>query len=60
MDAYLVFPGKLKIFDFIKLEQDIISKIEFIDLPGIDREDNAFVNNNYYNKILNLVIVVSI
>ena len=52
IDAYLVITGNLKIFDFIKLDGDIISKIEFIDLPGIDRENNNFNKNNYYDKIL--------
>ena len=52
IDAYLVITGNLKIFDFIKLDKDLISKIEFIDLPGIDRENNNFNKNNYYDKIL--------
>ena len=51
-DAYLLITGKLKIFDFIKLDKDIISKIEFIDLPGPDRKTNVFKEKNYYDKIL--------
>ena len=51
-DAYLVLMGNLKIFDFIKLDKDIKSKIEFIDLPGIDRESNYFNKRGYYKKIL--------
>ena len=51
-DAYLVITGPLKIFEFIKLDQDIISKIEFIDLPGLDRKNNVFNDGNYYKKIL--------
>ena len=51
-DAYLVIKGHLKIFDFIKLDENIISKIEFIDLPGSDVESNTFNKNNYHNKIL--------
>ena len=50
-DAYLLITGKLKIFDFLKLDENIINKIEFIDLPGNDRENNTF-NKNYYKKIL--------
>ena len=51
-DAYIVIAGKLKIFDFIKLDQKLIEKIEFIDLPGPDRKNNAFNENKYYEKIL--------
>ena len=51
-DAYLVITGYLKIFDFIKLDKDVISKIEFIDLPGPDRENNVFNEKKYYKKIL--------
>ena len=51
-DAYFVITGKLKIFDFIKLDNNIISKIEFIDLPGVDRKDNTFNKKKYYEKIL--------
>ena len=51
-DAYLVITGNLKIFDFIKLDKDIISKIEFVDLPGPDRKNNTFNEKNYYKKIL--------
>jgi len=51
-DAFIVITGNLKIFDFIKLDKDIISKIEFIDLPGPDRENNVFNQKQYYKKIL--------
>lgn len=51
-DAYLVVSGKLKIFDFIKLDKNIISKIEFIDLPGVNKEKNTFNEKEYYKKIL--------
>ena len=51
-DAYLVIKGHLKIFNFIKLDENIISKIEFIDLPGSDIENNTFNANNYQDKIL--------
>ena len=51
-DAFLVITGHLKIFDFIKLDKEIISKIEFIDLPGPDRENNEFNKKLYYKKIL--------
>ena len=54
-DAYLVITGNLKIFDLIKLNndnKDIMSRIEFIDLPGTDREENEFNKKKYYEKIL--------
>ena len=51
-DAYLVITGPLKIFDFIELDKKIISKIEFIDLPGINRKNNTFNDKHYYKKIL--------
>lgn len=51
-DAYVVITGKLKIFDFIELDNNIINKIEFIDLPGNNRENNIFNKKEYYKKIL--------
>ena len=51
-DAYIVITGPLKIFDFIKLDDNIINKIEFIDLPGADRKNNTFNDKEYYKKIL--------
>ena len=51
-DAYLVITGNLKIFDFINLDNELISKLEFIDLPGIDKKDNEFNKKSYYKKIL--------
>ena len=51
LDAYLVITGNLKIFDFVDFGVNS-SKIEFIDLPGIDIEDNNFMKNDYYDKIL--------
>ena len=51
-DAYLVVTGPLKIFEFIELDDDTMSKIEFIDLPGPDRENNVFNEKQYYKKIL--------
>ena len=42
----------MKIFDFIKLDDNIINKIEFIDLPGADRKNNTFNDKEYYKKIL--------
>ena len=45
----------MKIFDLIKLNndnKDIMSRIEFIDLPGTDREENEFNKKEYYEKIL--------
>ena len=51
-DAYILITGKLKVFDFMKLDENIIKKIEFIDLPGNDRENNVFNSKQYYKKIL--------
>ena len=51
-DAYILITGRLKIFDFLKLDENIIDKIEFIDLPGNDRENNEFNSKQYYKKIL--------
>ena len=51
-DAFIVITGKLKIFNYINLDKDIINKIEFIDLPGPDRKNNTFNDQKYYEKIL--------
>jgi len=51
-DAYIVITGRLKIFDYITLDEEIIKKIEFIDLPGPDRKNNTFNDKKYYQKIL--------
>ena len=50
-DAFIIIEGKLKIFDFISLNDELINSIEFIDLPGIDKKDNKF-NEQFYQKIL--------
>ena len=51
-DAFIIIQGRLKIFDFIKLDEELIGKIEFIDLPGHNRQNNTFNRNKYYEKIL--------
>ena len=51
-DAFLIIHGKLKIFDLIKLDEQIIDKIEFVDLPGHNRENNEFNRKEYYTNIL--------
>ena len=51
-DAFIVIQGRLKIFDFIKLDEELISKIEFIDLPGHDRKNNTFNQKQFYTQIL--------
>ena len=48
-DAFITIQGKLKIFDYIKLDKKIIDKIEFLDLPGYDKESNPF--NQKYNSV---------
>ena len=50
-DAFITIRGRLKIFEYIKIDQELIDKIEFIDLPGHDRKDNEF-NKGYYQQIL--------
>ena len=51
-DAFIIIQGRLKIFDFIKLDEELIKKIEFIDLPGHDRQNNVFNNKKFYEKVL--------
>jgi len=51
-EAFLIIKGKLKIFDYIQLEQELVNKIEFVDLPGYDRKENEFNEKKYYRKIL--------
>ena len=51
-DAFIVIQGRLKIFDFIKLDEELVNKIEFVDLPGHDRKNNTFNQKQYYNQIL--------
>lgn len=51
-DAYIVITGRLKIFDFIQVDEELINIIEFIDLPGPDRKNNTFNEKEYYKKIL--------
>lgn len=41
-DAYIIVTGRLKIFDFIDFDKDLIEKIAFIDLPGPDSKNNTF------------------
>ena len=51
-NIFFVIIGYLKIFDFIKLNEEIIKKIEFIDLPGQDRRNISLNEKKYYEKIL--------
>lgn len=51
-DTVLIIQGRLKIFDFIKFEERLIEKIEFIDLPGLNRKDGKSLNKDFYSKIL--------
>ena len=51
-EAFVVIKGRLKIFDYIKLKPELMNKIEFVDLPGYDREKNEFNEKQYYHKIL--------
>ena len=66
-DAYIVIHGKLKIFDFIKLDNKYLNKIEFVDLPGLNKKNNTFIEKkgnelSFYDKIIlftNSIIFVS-
>lgn len=51
-DRTLIIQGKLKIFNFIKLDKDLIDKIEFIDLPGLNRKDGGSLDKDFYENIL--------
>lgn len=44
-NIFFVISGRLKIFDFIKVNNDIIPKIEFIDLPEFDNRSKDFLFN---------------
>ena len=43
-DMFIVIHAKLKIFDFVKLDEKYRNKIEFVDLPGHNRKENHFIN----------------
>ena len=52
-DAFLIIQGRLKIFDFIKLDNKLINSIEFIDLPGLNNNiDNDFIKQGFYKEIM--------
>ena len=51
-DAFFIITGRLKIFDYIKLNKYFINKIEFIDLPGTDSKNNKFIIKNYLDLIV--------
>ena len=43
-DMFIVIHARLKIFDFVKLDEKYRNKIEFVDLPGHNRKENHFIN----------------
>ena len=49
-DVFIVIKGRLKIFDFISLDEELIKKIEFIELPGYS--SNSFALKRNYEKVL--------
>ena len=63
-DSFIVITGRIKIFDLLNFSDELKNKIEIIDLPGFNREENLFTkppeNNNlsyyeqmsFYEKIL--------
>jgi len=50
-DTALIIQGRLKIFDFIKLDENLINRIEFIDLPGLNRKDGEEIDKKFYEQI---------
>jgi predicted GTPase len=56
-DAFIVIHGRLKIFDFIKLDKKYLNKVEFVDLPGLNKKTNTFIQKNgnelsFYDKVI--------
>lgn len=51
-DTVLILQGRLKIFELIKFDKNLIEKIEFMDLPGLNRNDKCVLDKNFYDKIL--------
>ena len=51
-DAFFLLTGKLKIFENIDINKNIIEEIEFVDLPGVDKEENDFNQRKYNNNVL--------
>ena len=56
-DAFIVIHGRLKIFDFIQLDKKYLDKVEFVDLPGLNKKSNTFIKKNgnelsFYDKVL--------
>jgi hypothetical protein len=52
-----VIHGRLKIFDFIKLNKKYLNKVEFVDLPSLYKKTNTFIQRNgnelsFYDKEL--------
>ena len=41
-DSFLKLTIPVKIFEFLKLEEDLKKQIEFIDFPGLNSENNLF------------------
>lgn len=52
-DAFIVIYGRLKIFDFLKFNEELLNKIEFIDFPGFGNKNNYYIENKCYQKIIN-------
>ena len=51
-DAFFLLTGKLKIFENIDINKNIIEEIEFVDLPGVDKEENDFNQKKYNSNVL--------
>ena len=56
-DSFIVITGRIKIFDLLNLSDELKNKIEIIDLPGFNREENLFTkppekyNLSYYDQM---------
>ena len=61
-EFFFIIKGKLKIFELIKLDKELIKRIEFIDLPGINRHFKIINNIKYIENIIrfsNCLIVIN-
>ena len=51
-NIFFVISGRLKIFDFIKVNNNLIQKIEFIDIPGFFIGSYNHLFNKCYKKFI--------
>lgn len=59
-DVFFIIKGRFKIFNYIKFEdEELINKIEFIELPQDSRKYNAFSPKNKIIEYSNCIISVN-